>query len=78
MGPRSGDRGNQELAEKRLELDTLQWGRGQVTAEMTTFAYWRIGVVSASMGPRSGDRGNGMRVVRTPGRRPGFNGAAVR
>ncbi len=36
----------------------LQWGRGQVTAEMLGRSYASIRSYEASMGPRSGDRGN--------------------
>ncbi len=35
MGPRSGDRGNEDLRRAGLSpAELLQWGRGQVTAEI--------------------------------------------
>ncbi len=40
MGPRSGDRGNSEERARLAEGTVLQWGRGQVTAEMPDWFSW--------------------------------------
>ncbi len=58
MGPRSFDRGNDIHGCGIAQLRQLQWGRGLLTAEITTTSDLRGYFRDASMGPRSFDRGN--------------------
>src|SRR5258706_75491 len=56
MGPRSGERGNAEKLIVANRIVALQWGRAQVSAEISFVTSGRISP-EASMGPRSGERG---------------------
>ena len=58
MGPRSGERGNADLAREWGISKVLQWGHVQVNVE--TICFWSLIaiLIIASMGPRSGERGN--------------------
>ena len=59
MGPRSFDRGNDELLIGRNLASWLQWGRDLSIAEISRNRYYALCKLNASMGPRSFDRGNG-------------------
>jgi len=70
MGPRSDERGNNlVLLAEDLNLNALQWGRAQMSAEIPATWLNRDPWDDASMGPRSDERGN--KVVRLPSG-PGF------
>ncbi len=77
MGPRSGDRGNAAQIAMANANAQLQWGRGQVTAEMAGMVeavsgpdslQWGRGQVTAEMNPHGEHTIADLR----------FNGAAVR
>jgi len=64
MGPRSDERGNgQPLRKSSQPSSLLQWGRAQMSAEITAQPRNCFQCLVASMGPRSDERGNGLDAV---------------
>ena len=57
MGPRFNDRGEAKGEPAPIPQDTLQWGRGSMTAERSGEAIFKATMDAASMGPRFNDRG---------------------
>src|SRR5579885_162420 len=61
MGPRSDERGNEELVNLyKRSIKYLQWGRAQMSAEIRRIGYVVRGRRCSSMGPRSDERGNAL------------------
>src|SRR5579884_2754559 len=60
MGPRSDERGNKPTYCAFGLIATLQWGRAQMSAEITLLRTCRLRPDTASMGPRSDERGNAL------------------
>src|SRR5437667_11231997 len=58
MGPRSFDRGNAINRVREAVMLALQWGRAQMSTEMSVASSHPAVLIVASMGPRSNDRGN--------------------